>query len=162
MSDRPPIEVIEADASRPPAGELLAAMAAELDALYARIEGSLDSLPATPEQMRPPEGCFLLLEEAGRAVACGGVKRLDSETAEIKRMYVVPDRRGGGLGRRLLDELELRAVRLGYRRVRLDTGPDQPAARAIYERAGYTSIPDYNGNPYARHWFEKELRQGDG
>jgi GNAT superfamily N-acetyltransferase len=153
----PRIEVSEVDAGRPPASELLAAMTAELDRLYERVEGSLHSVPATPEQMSPPDGCFLLLSRAGEPLACGGIKRLGAGLAEIKRMYVVPEHRNEGLGRRLLVELERRCAELGYGRVRLDTGPDQPSARRIYEAAGYVSIPDYNGNPYAAHWFEKRL-----
>jgi len=153
----PPIEVREADAAAPPASELLAAMAAELDALYARVDGKLDSLPATPEQMSGPDGSFLLLCRAGSPVACGGVKRLAADLAEIKRMYVVPQHRNEGIGRLLLTELERRCRELGYERVRLDTGPEQPSAKRIYEAAGYEAIPDYNGNPYAAHWFEKRL-----
>ena len=72
-------------------------------------------------------------------------------------MFVVARARGGGVGRRLLAELEAECRRLGYGRVRLDTGPEQPAARALYEGAGYRPIPDYNANPYAAHWFEKRL-----
>ena len=41
--------------------------------------------------------------------------------------------------------------------VRLDTGRLQPHARALYEAEGYRSIPDYNDNPYASFWGEKEL-----
>lgn len=157
MRDEPGIEVSEVDAAEPPASELLAAMTVELDRLYERVEGSLHSLPATPEQMSPPDGSFLLLSRAGQPLACGGVKRLAEGLGEIKRMYVVPGHRNEGLGRRLLVELERRCVELGYARVRLDTGPDQPSAKRLYEAAGYVPIPDYNGNPYAAHWFEKRL-----
>ncbi len=132
-------------------------MAAELDALYARLEGSLDSLPATPEQMAPPGGSFLVIRRGDQAVACGGVKRLQPGLGEIKRMYVVPAQRGHGIARVLLAALEREVRRLGYERVRLDTGPEQAGAKALYESAGYEPIPDYNSNPYARYWFEKEL-----
>jgi GNAT superfamily N-acetyltransferase len=157
MTDRAELQVRELHAAQPPASELLAAMAGELDALYAKVEGTLDSAPASPEQMSPPGGCFLLISRGGEPIACGGVKQLDPETAEIKRMYVTPDHRGGGVGRLLLAELERRALDLGYGRVRLDTGPEQPAAKAIYDGAGYRRIDDYNGNPYAAYWFEKRL-----
>jgi GNAT superfamily N-acetyltransferase len=72
-------------------------------------------------------------------------------------MYVVPDARGRGVGRATLIALEEEARRLGYRRARLDTGPRQPHARALYESAGYAAIPDYNANPYAAYWGEKRL-----
>ena len=89
---------------------------------------------------------------------CGGaVKRLADDLCEIKRMYVVPQARSRGHARRLLYALEDAARELGYRRVRLDTGRLQPHARALYESEGYRSIPDYNHNPYASFWGEKEL-----
>ena len=72
-------------------------------------------------------------------------------------MYVVPEARSRGHARRLLYALEDAARELGYVRVRLDTGPLQPHARALYESEGYREIPDYNDNPYASFWGEKEL-----
>ena len=90
-------------------------------------------------------------------MAGGGVKRLDDRACEIKRMYVVPEARGRGVGRELLAALEELARDLGYAVARLDTGAEQPRAQRIYERAGYVSVPDYNGNPYASFWGEKAL-----
>ncbi|MEA2272469.1 MAG: hypothetical protein QOI98_1177, partial [Solirubrobacteraceae bacterium] len=75
----------------------------------------------------------------------------------IKRMYVLPEARSRGHARRLLVALEDAARALGYARVRLDTGREQPHAQALYESAGYRTIPDYNDNPYASYWGEKDL-----
>ena len=61
------------------------------------------------------------------------------------------------MARALLAALEDAARDLGYARVRLDTGPRQPHARALYESAGYAEIPDYNDNPAASYWAEKRL-----
>jgi GNAT superfamily N-acetyltransferase len=85
------------------------------------------------------------------------VKRLDERTGEIKRMFVVPGARGRGHASRLLAGLEDAVRRRGYSHARLDTGPKQPQAEAMYVRAGYTSIPDYNANPLASFWGEKQL-----
>jgi GNAT superfamily N-acetyltransferase len=63
------------------------------------------------------------------------------------------------LGRELLAALEALARDLGYAVARLDVGAKQPRARLMYERAGYVSVPDYNGNPYAAFWGEKRLDQ---
>jgi GNAT superfamily N-acetyltransferase len=130
-------------------------MVAEIIAIYAK---TLDGAPsATPEDFSPPGGGFVGIYDGERAVAGGGVKRLDDGTGEIKRMYVVPDVRGQGLARQLLGALEDLARELGYTRVRLDTGNRQPHALALYLSAGYFEIPDYNGNPYASFWGEKVL-----
>jgi GNAT superfamily N-acetyltransferase len=113
---------------------------------------------AAPEEFEPPQGAFLIVYAGDEPVGCGGFKRLDTETAEIKRMFVSPGARGQGLGRRILAELEAGAREAGYSSIRLDTGDRLPAALELYRSAGYGEIPDYNGNPSASHWFEKSLR----
>jgi ribosomal protein S18 acetylase RimI-like enzyme len=95
--------------------------------------------------------------ENGRAVAGGALKRLGPRVAEVKRMYVIPEARSRGHARRLLEAIEATARELGYERVRLDTGPSQPHAKALYESAGYRTVADYNDNPYAAYHAEKLL-----
>jgi GNAT superfamily N-acetyltransferase len=112
---------------------------------------------ADPQEFEPPAGAFLIVYADGEAVGCGGFKRLDSGTAEIKRMFVSPSARGRGIGRRILEHLEGGARDAGYASIRLDTGDRLPAALDLYRAAGYHEIPDYNGNPSASHWFEKTL-----
>ena len=97
------------------------------------------------------------LYEDGEPVAGGGLRRLEDDVAEIKRMFVEPAARGRGHGRRVLYELEAVAVELGYRRLRLDTAQSMTTAIALYRGAGYRDIPDYNGNSYASYWGEKVL-----
>jgi GNAT superfamily N-acetyltransferase len=150
-------EVVRTAGTEPVARELIAAMFAEVGEMY---EPGLPKGPsAHPEELSPPYGGFVVLTEDGRPVAGGGIKRLDARACEIKRMYVVPDARGRGVGRELLAALEALARDLGYAIARLDTGAKQPRARRMYERAGYMSVPDYNGNPYAAFWGEKRLDQ---
>jgi GNAT superfamily N-acetyltransferase len=148
-------------AGEPPASELLAEMVGELQATYGGRIDAPGSPSATPEEMAPPHGTFLVGFEDGEPVCGGGVKRLDDGVAEIKRMYVAPHARSRGVARALLAALEDAARDLGYDRARLDTGARQPHARTLYEASGYRSIPDYNGNPYAAFWGEKRLRGED-
>ena len=144
-----------ADAS--PAADLVAAMVAEMAILYGPIDRP--GMPsATPADFAPPARTFLVgFDESGSPVCAGGVKRLDDETAEIKRMYVVPTARGRGYARVLLAALEAAAREIGYRVARLDTGPRQPHAQAMYESAGYRPIGNFNANPVASYWGEKRL-----
>ncbi|HEY2073073.1 MAG TPA: GNAT family N-acetyltransferase [Gaiellaceae bacterium] len=107
-----------------------------------------------------PDGVFLVVRgDDGTAVACGGVARFDATRGELKRMYVVPEQRGRGLGRRLLVELEAEARRLGYESLVLETGDRQPEALGLYVSAGFERIPCYP--PYDSRalslCFEKRL-----
>jgi GNAT superfamily N-acetyltransferase len=141
-------------ADSPDAQRLVRAMIDDVIGLY----GDMGPGPsAEPADFSPPGGAFLALYDGDVAVAGGGIKRLDDETAELKRMYVAPSHRGRGLARIVLAELEAAARDLGYRRVRLDTGVHQHAALRLYPSAGYCEIDDYNGNPYASYWGEKRL-----
>jgi GNAT superfamily N-acetyltransferase len=65
--------------------------------------------------------------------------------------------RGRGVARQTLHALGAEARRLGYQRARLDTGPEQLAARGLYEVEGYAEVEDFNGNPIAVFWGEKQL-----
>ena len=144
------------DPSRPPASDLVAAMVAEMEPLYGRID-----VPGAPSasaaDFSPPGGAFLVGYEDGEAVCGGGVKRLDDEACEIKRMYVVPSARGRGLAKELLVALEDAARSLGYTIARLDTGAKQPHAERMYRDAGYRAIGNFNANPFASYWGEKAL-----
>jgi GNAT superfamily N-acetyltransferase len=137
---------------------LVDAMVTEMDQLYGQAPGGGVGSGASPSDFTPPTGAFLVIYAGGKPVAGGGLKRDEDGVAEIKRMYVVPEARRQGLGRQLLEALEDRARELGYARIRLDTGARQPHAQAMYERAGYHPIDNYNGNSMASFWGEKILR----
>jgi DNA-binding MarR family transcriptional regulator/GNAT superfamily N-acetyltransferase len=137
------------------------ALTSYYDELARRFDDGFDPGKESFEEFRPPDGVMLLAVSDGEPVACGGVQRLDDRTAEIKRMWVHPDWRGAGLGGRMLRALEQAAADLGRAVVRLDTNSVLTDAVSMYRRAGYTEIPRYNDNPYAHHWFEKELSPRD-
>ena len=143
-------------------GALLAqAMRDEIAAIYDGLDLDGAHMPrAGAAELSPPTGAFLVGYHDDAPVCCGGVKRLDDRHCEIKRMYVVPELRGRGVARTLLHELEDTARRLGYDVARLDTGPRQPGARALYVSEGYEEIANFNANPVAAFWGEKSLRLG--
>lgn len=102
---------------------------------------------------------FLVGRIGGRAVACGALRSLDETTGEVKRMYVVPDRRGLGLSRQLLVAIETIAMARRHRVLRLETGRLSPTALALYRSSGFREIPaygEYAGNDYSV-CFEKDL-----
>jgi GNAT superfamily N-acetyltransferase len=144
------------DPERPPASELLAEMRLELNDVYDAFN-RLDNPALVPDELRGPDGAYLVGYEGEAPVAGGGVRRLDAGVAEIKRMYVRPGARSRGVARALLEALEQTARDLGYESVRLDTGPKQQHALALYRSAGYADVPPYNDNPFACFWGEKFL-----
>ncbi len=79
----------------------------------------------------------------GVPVGCGAFKEYDSDTVEIKRMYVVPGYRGKGIAQTILRELEKWAVESGYSNCILETGKKQPEAIRLYEGSGYQRIPNF-------------------
>jgi GNAT superfamily N-acetyltransferase len=144
------------DPASPFAREAMDRYFAELDT---RFPQGFDPGPHTDEDddtLRAPVGAFVVVVSGGRPIAGGGV-RAYGDTAEIKRMWVDGDRRGAGLGSRLLRHLEEVARGLGHTVVRLDTNETLVDAIAMYERAGSRRIDRYNDNPYATHFFEKHL-----
>jgi ribosomal protein S18 acetylase RimI-like enzyme len=139
-----------------PASELLAAMRTELIGAYDNAS-RLDNPPLLPAELRAPDGAYFVGYEGLEAVAGGGLRRLDNDVAEIKRMYVRPEARARGVAAALLRTLEEAAAAMGYARTRLDTGPKQITAQRLYRGAGYTEIAPYNDNPFACFWGEKRL-----
>jgi putative acetyltransferase len=111
---------------------------AELDARYS----SDDHEPGTPPSAADID-YFLVARDAatGAGLGCGGLRRLDATSAEVKRMYVRPDNRGTGVATAILRALEEEALTRGWRTLRLETGDAQPDAIRFYEREGYSRIP---------------------
>jgi GNAT superfamily N-acetyltransferase len=145
-------------ADEEPGAALVQGMRDEIAALYDGLDLDGPDMPrAGPGELGPPGGAFVVGFEDDVAVCCGGLKRLPDGACEIKKMFVALEARGRGVARGLLEELERRARDLGYTTARLDTGPRQPRAQRMYERAGYAKIENYNANPVATFFGEKAL-----
>jgi DNA-binding MarR family transcriptional regulator/GNAT superfamily N-acetyltransferase len=112
---------------------------------------------ADDAEMQPPKGFFVVAWLDGEPIGCGGMKRLDAATGEIKRVWTARSARGQGVARRIMQTLEALAQSSGVTTVRLDTNKSLTEAQAMYRQSGYTEIARYNDNPYAHHWFEKKL-----
>nr|WP_260729639.1 GNAT family N-acetyltransferase [Dactylosporangium roseum] len=119
---------------------------AALAELVQRYGGDGDSTPILPGEFDPPGGGFLIAYDPDHEpIGCVGWRTLaeDEDTAELKRMYVVPGHRGRGVAKALLVAVEDDARRSGRRRMWLETGTAQPEAIALYERSGYVRIEDF-------------------
>jgi GNAT superfamily N-acetyltransferase len=147
-----------ADARSAEVARLLAAYFAEIQVAFGYDEA--DAAPAEPADFLAPHGVFLVARLDGAAAGCGGVRLLDPDTAEIKRMWLDPSMRGRGAGSGLLAALEAEAVGLGAKRGFLDTNATLTNALALYRSAGWDEVPAYNANHNATHWFAKDLTRG--
>ena len=76
-------------------------------------------------------------------VACGCFKPFDRNTVEIKRMFVLPDFRGKGISKIILNELENWAKEMGFTKTVLETGIKLPSAIALYQKSGYSRAENY-------------------
>jgi GNAT superfamily N-acetyltransferase len=106
--------------------------------LRARYDGGLE--PGTPPSAADLALVLVAREDDGTAIGCGALRQLDADTAELKRMYVVPAARGRGVSKLLLGALETAARKRGWSRLRLETGPRQPEAISLYTGSGYRPI----------------------
>jgi DNA-binding MarR family transcriptional regulator/GNAT superfamily N-acetyltransferase len=142
------------DPAHPAAQHCLRSYFAELSD---RFETGFDPAVTRSPDLGPPDGLLLVATLHGEPVGCGGLAFNGPGSADVKRMWVAPAVRGLGLGRQLLAALEAEAASRGVRQLRLDTNRALDEAIAMYRSAGYREVPAFNDEPYAHHWFEKNL-----
>jgi DNA-binding MarR family transcriptional regulator/GNAT superfamily N-acetyltransferase len=135
-----------------------------LQSYFAELDRRFDTgfdpdraLSATAEELTEPAGLLLVARLHGEPVGCGALKLTDEVPFYIKRMWVAPEARGLGVGRRILNELEDQARRRGAEVVHLETNKTLTEAASLYRSAGYVEVEPFNDEPYAHHWFAKRL-----
>ena len=115
-------------------------------------------------KFEPPDGRLLLAFEGDVAFGIACLRQIGPDTAEIKRMYVQPSHRRGGVGRAMFDRLIALATADGYQWIRLDSPDFMTAAHDLYRSAGFTDIEPYPESEipdaYKPHWvfMERSLR----
>lgn len=104
-------------------------------------------LETLPGDYAPPRGRLLLARDDDAVAGCVAMRPLTGETCEMKRLYVRPRFRTGGLGRQLAERVIAEARSAGYRRMFLDTLPMMTGAQRLYESLGFKDVPAYRHNP---------------
>ena len=126
-----------------------------LGSAYRTWYGAPDDV--APDEFDPPGGTFLVLvDDTGQTVAGGGFRQVEHGVCEVKRVWTAPGARRQGHASRVLAELERVAWERGYRWMRLETGPAQPEAVAMYRALGYRHTPEQAHYPSGLA-FEKDL-----
>jgi len=132
------LEIRRVPWSDPDGEELREEQRVEVIELY----GGIDTEPG-PKPTADSVSVFLVAYRDGAPVGCGGLRDLDADHGELKRMYVRPAARGTGVSTALLAALEDEGRSRGWDRVVLETGTAQHAAIRLYEREGYHRIPNF-------------------
>lgn len=112
-----------------------------LDEYLAYVDGDDHAFYDQFNKIDALQHCIVLLEEEN-PVGCGAIKGYDGETAEIKRMFMIPEFRGKGYASAILNELEQWAKELQFKKVILETGTGQKEAIKLYRKT-YEQIENY-------------------
>jgi putative acetyltransferase len=132
------MNIVEVGWDDPASVSLRAAQRDEIDERY----GTPDSEPG-PAPSAADITVFLVAFDGDEPIGCGGLRQIDEEHGEVKRMYVAPSRRGTGVSVAILRALEASARERGWNRLVLETGDKQPDAIRFYSREGYYRIPNF-------------------
>jgi ribosomal protein S18 acetylase RimI-like enzyme len=110
-------------------------------------QGYAEEFANLPGKYAPPEGRLLLATVGPRVLGCVALRKVDARICEMKRLYVRPEGRGSGLGRRLAEAVVAEARAAGYAEIRLDVLAEFVAAREIYRAMGFVPAKAVSYNP---------------
>ena len=114
---------------------------------YYESKGELHDMDRLEQTYFENQGIFLVMTDGNRIIGTGAIRRLDKETCELKRLWLLFEYHGKGLGYRMIQTLLAFARQTGYQRIRLETDRNgQRRAYNLYKRLGFHEIPRYGDN----------------
>ncbi|MFN8346052.1 MAG: GNAT family N-acetyltransferase [Spirosomataceae bacterium] len=126
-----------------------------IDLAFQKFDNELQILPF---MYGPPKGELWLLQDGLHYIGCAALRQLDSQTCELKRMFIQPAYRGRQLGKQIMDTALATAKDLGYQFMKLDSLRRLEPAVKLYLSYDFKEIAPYNYNPEADVvYFEKKL-----
>lgn len=135
------------------------ALIAELNAVLHESTPPEFCYHLTVEEMASPEMTVFVARVEGKAVGTGTLRRHAGEIGEVKRMYVLPEYQGRGIGGAIMQVIEAQAISDGLERIVIETGHIHPAAWRVYERDGFTRCGPVLNYPESEYsiFYEKTL-----
>lgn len=94
-----------------------------------------------------PDGRLYIAKVEDEAVGCIGLRKIDDENCEMKRLYVKPAFRGHKIANKLVELIINDAKEIGYKSILLDTLPFLEGAIRLYKKLGFFEIDSYNNSP---------------
>lgn len=117
-----------------------------------------DEVASLPGIYATPDGRLYLARNGDETVGCIGLRKLEDDICEMKRLYLRESARGQGVGRALIERVISDAREIGYSKMRLDTYPPKMGkAVSLYESHGFYEISPYYENPHSKTMFMEKL-----
>lgn len=111
---------------------------------YKESQGRLKDLDDIHKNYFENGGVFLVVTDNNQVVGMGAIRRLQDKMCELKRIALLFEYQGKGLGYQMVMELLRIAREMGYEKARLETAPaHQKRASVLYKRLGFYEIPKY-------------------
>ena len=150
--------MIEIRAARPDEMDRIRALLREYSEMVGVdlcFQNFAEELATLPGRYAHPRGDLLIAMSNDEAAGCIALRQFrdEVEICEMKRLFVRPQFRGTGLGRRLAIAILKRGREIGYKKMRLDTLPQQVEAHRLYESLGFVDIEPYSDFPIAGSRF---------
>lgn len=114
---------------------------------YLAIQNYEEEVTHLEEKYGPPYGRLYVAQYEKRTAGCIGLRKIDEENCEMKRLYVRPEFRGKHIGDRMIEKIIEDARKIGYRHMFLDTLPFLQSALYLYKRYGFQEVESYNNSP---------------
>jgi len=121
-----------------------------IDLCFQGFDAELATLPG---KYAPPQGRLYLASWQDELAGCVGMRPMEADVCEMKRLYVRPQFRGKGIGKHLVETIIQAGRDIGYRAMRLDTLPFMDSAIALYRRYGFRPIEAYYTTPIPETLF---------